>query len=93
VDRCGSRGGSGGFDSPHEGEAIRTTLSKDIASLYLRGLQGRWGLKPFNGITTAPILNDDGSFRVGSGYDETTGLWCHQIPGGQRPRTAYQSAG
>jgi hypothetical protein len=41
---------------------------------------GQWRLKPFNGITTAPILNDDGSFRIGSGYDEATGLWCHQIP-------------
>jgi hypothetical protein len=37
-----------------KGKTIRTTLSKDIAGLYLRGLQGRWGLKPFNGITTAP---------------------------------------
>jgi hypothetical protein len=61
-------------------KAIRTTLSKDIANLYLRGLQGRWGLKPFNGITTAPILAGDGSFRTGSGYDEATGLWCHNIP-------------
>jgi hypothetical protein len=59
---------------------IKTTLSKDIAALYLRGLQGRWGLKSFNGITTAPILAEDGSFRTGSGYDETTGLWCHNIP-------------
>jgi hypothetical protein len=59
---------------------IRTTLSKDIASLYFRGLQGRWRLKPFNGITTAPILANDGSFRAGSGYDEASGLWCHNIP-------------
>jgi hypothetical protein len=61
-------------------KTIRTTLSKDIASLYLRGLEGRWGLKPFNGITTSPILANDGSFRTGSGYDEATGLWCHNIP-------------
>jgi hypothetical protein len=61
-------------------EAVRTTLSKDIAGLYLLGLQGRWGLKLFNGITTAPILADDGSFRTGCGYDEATGLWCHGIP-------------
>jgi hypothetical protein len=61
-------------------EKIKTTLSTDIANLYLRGLQGRWGLKPFNGITTAPILAGDGSFRTVSGYDEKTGLWCHNIP-------------
>jgi hypothetical protein len=60
-------------------KAIKTTLSKNIANLYLRGLY-RWGLKDFNGITTAPILNDDGSFRTGSGYDEATGLWRHNVP-------------
>jgi hypothetical protein len=59
---------------------VKTTLSRDVANLYLNGLVGRWDLKPFEGITTAPILNNDGSFRTGSGYDETTGLWCHAIP-------------
>jgi hypothetical protein len=61
-------------------EKIRITLSNDIANLYLHGLQGQWGLKAFNGITTAPILGDDGSLRTGSGYDEASGLWCCQIP-------------
>jgi hypothetical protein len=59
---------------------IKTTLSRDVASLYLNGLVGQWGLKPFNGITTAPILSADGSFRTGAGYDEASGLWCHNIP-------------
>jgi hypothetical protein len=63
-----------------KGGMARTTLSNGIANLYLRGLQGRWGLKPFNGITTAPILAGDGAFRIGSGYDEETGLWRHNIP-------------
>jgi putative DNA primase/helicase len=26
------------------------------------------------------ILASDGSFRTGSGYDEATGMWCHDIP-------------
>jgi hypothetical protein len=60
-------------------------LSKDVAGLYLDGLQGRWGLKRFEGITTAPILANDGSFRNGFGYDETTGLWCHNIPAVEVP--------
>jgi hypothetical protein len=71
-----------------DGEAfkkIRTTLTKDIANLYLLGLVGRWRLRPFNGITTAPILNNDGSFRTNTGYDEATGLWCHDIPDVQVP--------
>jgi hypothetical protein len=58
----------------------RVPLSKDIAQLYLHGLEGSWGLKPFNGITTAPILGNDGSIRTASGYDARTGLWCHNIP-------------
>jgi hypothetical protein len=33
---------------------IKATLSVDVANLYLRGLVGEWGLKPFNGITTSP---------------------------------------
>jgi hypothetical protein len=69
---------------------IATTLSKDVAGLYLRGLH-RWGLKPFNGITTAPILNDGGSFRTGSGYDEPTGLWCHNIPDVDVPEQATEA--
>jgi hypothetical protein len=64
---------------------VHTTLSKDIANLYLHGLVGQWRLKPFNGITTSPILASDGSFRTGSGYDEATGLWCHQIPAVEVP--------
>ena len=52
-----------------KGKKVCTTLSKDIANLYLHGLVGQWRLKPFNGITTAPILASDGSFRTGSGYD------------------------
>jgi hypothetical protein len=64
----------------HGGERIRVPLSRDIAQLYLHGLEGSWGLKPFRGITTAPILSDDGTIRTTSGYDARTGLWCHNIP-------------
>ena len=35
-------------------EWIPAALPKDIASLYLNGLEGNWGLRPFRGITTAP---------------------------------------
>jgi putative DNA primase/helicase len=57
-----------------------TTLSNTIANLYLYGLEGQWGLKLFRGITTAPILSDDGSIRAARGYDPRSGLWCHNIP-------------
>jgi hypothetical protein len=59
---------------------IPAPLSKDVAQLYLHGLEGKWGLNPFRGIVTAPILSDDGSIRSASGYDERSGLWCHNIP-------------
>jgi putative DNA primase/helicase len=59
---------------------IPAALRADIANIYLRGLEGRWGLKQFRGITTAPVLGDDGSIRSASGYDATSGLWCHNIP-------------
>ena len=55
-------------------------LSKDIAQLYLRGLEGRWRLRPLRGITTAPILDSRGNIRVATGYDVSTGLWCYNIP-------------
>jgi hypothetical protein len=64
-----------------------TAIKADIANLYLNGLEGEWGLKPFRGITTSPILSNDGSIRVASGYDPATGLWCHDIPALDVPET------
>jgi hypothetical protein len=61
-------------------ETIPVPLSRDIAQLYLNGLEGAWGLKNFRGITTSPILKGDGSIRIAAGYDRETGLWCHNIP-------------
>jgi hypothetical protein len=61
-------------------ETVPVALSRDIAQLYLNGMEGAWGLKNFRGITTAPILKGDGSIRVATGYDCETGLWCHNIP-------------
>jgi putative DNA primase/helicase len=67
--------------TPRDGSVrVPAPLSKDVAQIYLHGLEGRWGLKPFHGITTAPILSDDGAIRTASGYDTRTGLWCHNIP-------------
>jgi hypothetical protein len=63
-----------------EEERTPVPLSNDIAQLYLYGLEGSWGLKPFQGITTAPILSSDGSIRIASGYDAASSLWCHNIP-------------
>jgi hypothetical protein len=64
-----------------DGNKIETTLRPDIAKLYLNGLEGEWGLRPLRGISTSPLLAPDGSIRSASGYDEATGLWCHDVPG------------
>jgi hypothetical protein len=67
---------------PNKGEVevIPVPLDRDIAQLYLNGLEGQWGLRNFRGITTSPILKHDGSIRVADGYDGETGLWCHNVP-------------
>ena len=38
------------------------------------------GLRSFRGITTAPILNNDGALRNARGYDADSGLWCYNVP-------------
>jgi hypothetical protein len=50
-----------------------------MSKMYL-GWRGEWRLQPLNGITTAPILSDDGGIRTAHGYDKATGLWCENIP-------------
>lgn len=55
------------------------TLQNRIASLYLN-MTGSWNLPSLNGITTAPILGDDGSIRTVEGYDAATGLWATAVP-------------
>ena len=35
-----------------------------------------WDLPPLNGVTTAPLLSDDGSIRIARGRDAKTGLFC-----------------
>jgi putative DNA primase/helicase len=62
------------------GQRVSVKLSLELARLFLDGLEGRWGLKVFRGITTSPILKNDGSIRITCGYDAQTGLWCHNIP-------------
>jgi hypothetical protein len=62
------------------GVEVPAEIKLDVANIYLKGLEGRWGLKRFTGITTTPILSDDGVIRSMKGYDHATGLWCHNIP-------------
>ena len=49
------------------------------ARQYL-ALKGEWDLPPLEGISTAPLLTDDGGIRTAEGYELETGLWCTGIP-------------
>ena len=59
---------------------VPAEIKPDVANIYLRGLEGRWGLKHFAGIATTPILGGNGVIRSTDGYDPATGLWCHNVP-------------
>jgi hypothetical protein len=37
-------------------------------------------LPPLNGITTAPLLQDDGAIISVEGYRSGTGMWCERVP-------------
>ena len=63
-------------DGSHLEEHVR--LPKSFAAMYLD--YGAWGLAPLNGITTAPLLQDDGAIRSVTGYDAPSGLWCENVP-------------
>ena len=54
-------------------------LTPDIAKMYL-SMAGEWGLPVLNGISSAPIVYDDGSIKYGSGYDPESGIWCENVP-------------
>ena len=61
-------------------DIVDAPLRRDHALIYLNGLEGEWGLRPLRGISTSPLLGDDGSIRTANGYDGATGLWCHGVP-------------
>jgi hypothetical protein len=62
-----------------ENEAVDVRLPTLIAKMYL-GWRGEWRLRPLNGITSAPLLRDDGTIISGSGYDSQTGMWREDVP-------------
>jgi hypothetical protein len=56
-----------------------TRLPKDVAMMYL-AWQGSWNLRPLNGITSAPMLSEDGAISGGEGYDASSGIWQEDVP-------------
>jgi putative DNA primase/helicase len=55
------------------------TLPDRVATLYL-DMVGDWKLPRMVGITSSPLLSDDGGIRTAVGYDRDAGLYCYNIP-------------
>ena len=68
-----------------EGQRIGVTLLERVAHLYLA--LDAWGLRPLNGITSAPLVTDDGSIVAADGYDSRLGIWCALMPRLEVPAT------
>ncbi len=60
-------------------ERANVTLPERVARLYLDAREA-WRLRPLDGVTTAPLLADDGTIRSAEGYDAATRLWCETVP-------------
>jgi hypothetical protein len=58
---------------------IPVTLPDRVAQMYL-DMVGEWQLQPLGGVTTSPLLSDDGAIRIADGYDPTSTLWCCGVP-------------
>ena len=57
-----------------KGALVPITLPDGVARMYLD--RGEWGLHPLAGISTAPLLTEDGAILTNAGYDGERGLWC-----------------
>jgi hypothetical protein len=55
------------------------TMPDRVPRLY-QAMKGKWGLPRLEGISTAPLLTDDGGIRTADGYDPASGLICAKIP-------------
>jgi hypothetical protein len=55
------------------------TLPERVAQIMI-AMATDAGLRPLDGIASAPLLVEDGSFRVADGYDPLTRMWCEGMP-------------
>ncbi|OYV54162.1 MAG: hypothetical protein B7Z76_15485 [Acidiphilium sp. 20-67-58] len=45
------------------------------------------GFPKLNGTASTPMLRDDGTIHTATGFDDATGLWCHNVPAIRVPPT------
>jgi hypothetical protein len=60
-------------------DGMNATLPERVAGLYL-DMTGEWRLPRLIGISTSPLLSDDGSIHIATGYDPKSGLYCCNVP-------------
>ena len=72
-------------------EPENVTLPDRVARLYLDNRAG-WGLRPLDGITSAPLVHANGGVRVVQGYDAETRLWCEAVPSIELPKAPDKAA-
>jgi hypothetical protein len=61
------------------GADVDVCLPRSLAVMYL-DWHGEWRLPPLNGITSSPLLRDDGTIIYKRGYDRQTGMFCENVP-------------
>jgi hypothetical protein len=61
------------------GQRTECTLPDRVAKQYL-AKKAEWQLPRLAGITTAPLLGEDGSIRAAEGFDRETRLICANVP-------------
>lgn len=62
----------------HDGKVKAVTLPERMGNMWLD--LGSYGLRPLAGVTTAPLLTDDGRILMHSGYHAQCELWCCPSP-------------
>ena len=64
-----------------DGTAVekRIQLPFNICKMFLEW-KGAWGLPQLNGVSSTPILREDGSYYCAEGYDAASGMWCEDLP-------------
>jgi hypothetical protein len=56
-----------------------TRLPLDVARMYL-AWQGDWKLPFLHGISSTPMLTEEGSIHSSPGYNPLSGIWCENVP-------------
>lgn len=60
-------------------ERVNITLPDRLARIYLDD-PSAWKLRPLDGITSTPLLHQDGSIMARTGYHADTRLYCADVP-------------